>query len=49
MVGECLGALNLRELKNLEGKVEKAISKIRAKKVTEKKSVGVSLIHSSKI
>nr|WBO25764.1 AGAMOUS-like protein [Lavandula angustifolia] len=32
MVGECLGALNLRELKNLEGRVERAISKIRAKK-----------------
>ncbi|XP_042037872.1 floral homeotic protein AGAMOUS-like isoform X2 [Salvia splendens] len=32
MVGECLGALNLRELKNLETKVERAIGKIRSKK-----------------
>ncbi|KAL8507226.1 hypothetical protein ACS0TY_017950 [Phlomoides rotata] len=32
MVGECLGALNLRELKNLESKVEKGIAKIRSKK-----------------
>ncbi|KAH6776762.1 K-box region and MADS-box transcription factor family protein, partial [Perilla frutescens var. hirtella] len=32
MLGECLGALNLRELKNLENKVERAIGKIRSKK-----------------
>ncbi|KAL6562035.1 Floral homeotic protein AGAMOUS [Orobanche gracilis] len=30
--GEALGALTLRELKNLEGKVERGISRIRSKK-----------------
>ncbi|GER46849.1 AGAMOUS-like MADS-box transcription factor [Striga asiatica] len=33
MLGESLGGLTLRELKNLEGRVEKGISKIRTKKV----------------
>ncbi|KAL6574139.1 Floral homeotic protein AGAMOUS [Orobanche hederae] len=33
MVGEALGALTLRELKNLEGKVERGITRIRSKKV----------------
>lgn len=33
MVGEALGALSLRDLKNLEGKVERGISRIRSKKV----------------
>ncbi|PIN10459.1 MADS box transcription factor [Handroanthus impetiginosus] len=32
MLGESLGALSLRELKNLETKVEKGISKIRSRK-----------------
>lgn len=32
-MGEGLGGLNLRDLKNLESKIEKGISKIRAKKV----------------
>ncbi|XP_057797656.1 floral homeotic protein AGAMOUS isoform X3 [Salvia miltiorrhiza] len=32
MVGECLGPLNLRDLKNLETRVERAIGKIRTKK-----------------
>ncbi|KAL0321326.1 UNVERIFIED_CONTAM: Floral homeotic protein AGAMOUS [Sesamum radiatum] len=32
MLGESLGALTLRELKNLESRVERAISKIRSKK-----------------
>ncbi|KAL3643566.1 Floral homeotic protein AGAMOUS [Castilleja foliolosa] len=32
MYGEALGALSLRELKNLEGRVEKGISRIRSKK-----------------
>ncbi|KAL3851426.1 hypothetical protein ACJIZ3_013308 [Penstemon smallii] len=32
MLGESLGALSLRELKNLEGKVERGISRIRSKK-----------------
>ncbi|KAK6133555.1 hypothetical protein DH2020_032684 [Rehmannia glutinosa] len=32
MLGESLGALSLRELKNLETKVERGISKIRSKK-----------------
>ncbi|EYU43298.1 hypothetical protein MIMGU_mgv1a018193mg, partial [Erythranthe guttata] len=32
MLGESLGALTLRELKNLESRVERGISKIRSKK-----------------
>ncbi|KAK4421127.1 Floral homeotic protein AGAMOUS [Sesamum alatum] len=32
MLGESLGALTLRELKNLESRVERAIAKIRSKK-----------------
>ncbi|KAL6538695.1 Floral homeotic protein AGAMOUS [Orobanche gracilis] len=32
ILGESLGALTLRELKNLEGKVERGIGKIRSKK-----------------
>nr|APJ35634.1 AGAMOUS-like protein [Fraxinus nigra] len=32
MLGESLGALSLRELKNLEAKVERGISRIRSKK-----------------
>ncbi|KAL0328931.1 UNVERIFIED_CONTAM: Floral homeotic protein AGAMOUS [Sesamum calycinum] len=32
MLGESLGALTLRELKNLETRVERGISKIRSKK-----------------
>ncbi|XP_073150273.1 floral homeotic protein AGAMOUS isoform X2 [Henckelia pumila] len=32
MIGESLGGLNLRELKNLETKVERGISRIRSKK-----------------
>ncbi|KAH6773584.1 K-box region and MADS-box transcription factor family protein [Perilla frutescens var. hirtella] len=32
MIGEALGALNLKDLKNLENKVEKGLSKIRSKK-----------------
>lgn len=33
MLGESLGALTLRELKNLENRVERGISRIRSKKV----------------
>lgn len=33
MLGESLGALSLRDLKNLETKVERGISRIRSKKV----------------
>ncbi|GFQ03186.1 floral homeotic protein agamous [Phtheirospermum japonicum] len=32
MLGEALGALTLRDLKNLEGRVERGISRIRSKK-----------------
>ncbi|KAK6124160.1 hypothetical protein DH2020_042069 [Rehmannia glutinosa] len=32
MLGECLGALQLKDLKNLETRVERGISRIRAKK-----------------
>ncbi|CAA0832391.1 K-box region and MADS-box transcription factor family protein [Striga hermonthica] len=32
MLGEALGGLSLRELKNLEGRVERGISRIRSKK-----------------
>lgn len=33
MLGESLGSLTMRDLKNLESKVERGISKIRSKKV----------------
>ncbi|XP_015876427.3 floral homeotic protein AGAMOUS isoform X3 [Ziziphus jujuba] len=32
MLGECLSSLSLKDLKNLEGKLERGISKIRSKK-----------------
>lgn len=33
ILGESLGSLNLKELKNLEGRLEKGISRVRSKKV----------------
>lgn len=33
MMGESLGSMNAKELKNLESKLEKGISRIRSKKV----------------
>lgn len=33
MMGESLGSMNAKELKNLETKLEKGISRIRSKKV----------------
>lgn len=33
ILGDSLGSLNLKELKNLEGRLEKGISRVRSKKV----------------
>lgn len=33
ILGEALSTLNIKELKNLEGRLEKGISRIRSKKV----------------
>jgi hypothetical protein len=33
MMGESLGSMNAKDLKNLESKLEKGISRIRSKKV----------------
>ncbi|KAG2252274.1 hypothetical protein Bca52824_082410 [Brassica carinata] len=42
IVGESLGSLNFKELKNLEGRLEKGISRVRSKKVL-KPNVSLSL------
>nr|VDD57781.1 unnamed protein product [Brassica oleracea] len=43
IVGESLGSLNFKELKNLEGRLEKGISRVRSKKVRTDKPIRLCL------
>lgn len=43
ILGEAIGSMTFKELKNMEGRLEKAISRIRSKKVTSLDALNIKV------